>query len=181
MANAVRRIEDSLAKMKAFSSKLSILFSILLVAVCVSLTAVLSLETLRCVTSSTMPDPARLLQLVSTLIDYMIYGAMLLVMRSIARDISRGNPPFTIVHANQIKAIAWMFVIGFVLGIFVSPDFAEIAQIGAIDFGLTSGQAGRYPTIHLDVKSAVGAVVCFSLSSVWKYGALLQADSDDYL
>lgn len=74
-----------------------------------------------------------------------------------------------------------MFVLGFVLGILVSPDFAEIVQVGALDFGLTSGQIGRYPTIPIDVKSVVGAIVCFSLSSVWKYGALLQADSDDFL
>lgn len=177
----MRRIEESLTKMRAFSSKLSALFSILFVAVCISLMAVLSLEVVRCATMSTVPDAARILQLVSTLIDYMIYGAMLLVMRSIAKDVAHGSSPFTIVHANQIKAIAWMFVLGFILGIIVSPDFAEIAQIGALDFGLTSGQLGRYPTIHLDVKSLVGAIVCFALSSVWKYGALLQADSDDYL
>lgn len=151
------------------------------IAVCVTSIVVLILETIRCVNMSTAPDLARILQLSSSLINYVIYGVMLLVMRSIAKDVAHGKPPFTIVHANQIKAIAWMFVLGFVLGVLVSPDFAEIAQIGALDFGLTSDQVGRYPSIHIDVKSAVGAIVCFSLSSVWKYGALLQADSDDYL
>lgn len=167
--------------MKAFSAKLSALFLILFVAVCVSLVVVLSIEIFRCLTSSTVLSAGRVLQFVSTSIDYVIYGAMLLVMRSIAKDVASGNPPFTLSHANQIKAIAWMFVLGFVLGILVSPDFAEIVQVGALDFGLTSGQIGRYPTIPIDVKSVVGAIVCFSLSSVWKYGALLQADSDDFL
>nr|WP_255466648.1 hypothetical protein [Eggerthella hominis] len=177
----MRRIEDSLAKMKAFSSKLSTLFLVMFIAVCVTSIAVFLLEIIRCVTMSTVPDLARILQLASALINYVIYGVMLLVMRSIAKDIAHGKPPFTIAHAIQIKVIAWMFVAGFILGILVSPDFAEIAQIGSLDFGLTSDQVGRYPSIHLDIKSLVGAIVCFSLSSVWKYGALLQADSDDYL
>lgn len=74
-----------------------------------------------------------------------------------------------------------MFVAGFALNAFVSPGFVEMMSIGELELGLSSDQAGRYPTIPIDVKSVVGAIVCFSLSSVWKYGALLQADSDDFL
>ena len=74
-----------------------------------------------------------------------------------------------------------MFVVSFALNLFISPDFIEMIHVGNADIGLVSDQVRRYPTLPLDVKSVVGAVVCFSLSSVWKYGALLQADSDDYL
>ena len=80
-------------------------------------------------------------------------------MRSIAKDVACGCSPFTI----------------------ASPGFVSVVDAGGVHVGLASDQLTDYPIVPIDVKSVVGAVVCFSLSSVWKYGALLQADSDDYL
>lgn len=102
-------------------------------------------------------------------------------MRSIAKDVACGCSPFTIAHASQIRVVAWLFVAGFVLGILASPGFVSVVDAGGVHVGLASDQLTDYPIVPIDVKSVVGAVVCFSLSSVWKYGALLQADSDDYL
>ncbi len=177
----MRRIEDSLLKMRALGSRLSVLFLIVFITLCVSSAALIVLEVLSYVLSSTVPDPYVVFQFASSMVMSAVYGVMLLVMRDIAKDVAHGRSPFTFAHAKHIKIIAWMFVVGFILNLFISPDFIEMMHIGDVDLGLVSDQVRRYPTIHLDVKSAVGAVVCFSLSSVWKYGALLQADSDDYL
>lgn len=177
----MRRIEDSLSKMRALGSRLSVLFLVLFVALCASSAVLIVLEVLSYISTATAPDPYVVFQFISSMLMSVVYGVMLLVMRGVAKDVSRGRSPFTFSHARHIKIIAWMFVVSFALNLFISPDFIEMIHVGNADIGLVSDQVRRYLTIHLDVKSVVGAVVCFSLSSVWKYGALLQADSDDYL
>jgi len=167
--------------MQTLGSRLSVVFLVLFVAMVVSMTVLIFLEVFGYAYSSASPNPYAAFQFVSFMLISSVYAVMLLVMRSVAKDVALGRSPFTFSHARQIKIIAWMFVVGFVLNIFISPDFVELMRVGEFNFGVASDQLGRYPTIHLDVKSVVGAVVCFSLSSVWKYGALLQADSDDYL
>lgn len=181
MTKSVRRIEESLTKMRSLGSRLSVLFLVFFVALCVYLVALVALEIFSYVSSSVMPDPYVVFQFASSVLINVTYAALLLVMRSVAQDVAHGRSPFTFAHAKQIKIVAWMFVIGVVLNLFISPDFIEMMHIGDVDLGVVSDQSRRYPTMRIDVKSAVGAIVCFSLSSVWKYGALLQADSDDYL
>lgn len=167
--------------MQTLGSRLSVTFLVLFILMCFSMTVFIFFEVYGYANSSTVPDPYVVFQFVSSMLISSVYAVMLLVMRSIAKDVARGRSPFTIVHAKQIKFMAWMFVVGFVLNIFISPDFVELMHVGELNLGVASDQLGRYPTLHLDAKSLIGAVVCFSLSSVWKYGALLQADSDDYL
>lgn len=167
--------------MQKLGSKLSVLFLVLFIVLCTYLVVLVTLEIFSYASTSTIPDPYVAFQFATSILMSAVYGAMLLVMRSVAKDVARGRSPFTFEHAKQIKIIAWMFVVGFILNLFISPDFIEMMHIGEVDLGFVSDQARRYPTVHLDAKSLIGAVVCFSLSSVWKYGALLQADSDDYL
>lgn len=181
MTKSMRKIEESLAKMQTLGSRLSVLFLVLFVLLCAYLVALVALEIFNYAASSAIPDPYVAFQFASSVVIGATYSAMLFVMRGVAKDVARGRSPFTFEHAKRIKIVAWMFVVGVVLNIFISPDFVEMMRIGSVDLGVVSDQVGRYPSIHIDVKSAVGAIVCFSLSSVWKYGALLQADSDDYL
>ena len=181
MAKSIDRIEEALTKLESLGAKLSILFSVAFVFVVLSVVFCLVVEALHFSDSGQALEPMRLMQLISTLLDFAIYGAILLAMRGIAKDVALCRSPFTIMHANQIRIIAWLFLAGFFLGIATSPGFVSIADVGDLHVGFASDQAIEYPVFHLDVKSVVGAVVCFSLSSVWKYGALLQADSDDYL
>ena len=64
------------------------------------------------------------------------------------QDVARGRSPFTIVHAKQIKFMAWMFVVGFVLNIFISPDFVELMHVGEANLGVSIARA--ISTLHLD-------------------------------
>ena len=177
----MRRIEESLSKMRKLGARLSVVFLALFIGLSIYLTVLVTLKVFSCVSSLTPPDPYVMFQFGVSVLMSAVYGVMLLVMRSVAKDVAKGRSPFTFEHAKHIKIIAWMFVVGFILNIFISPDFIEMMHVGDVELGFVSDQVRRYPTIHLDAKSLVGAIVCFSLSSVWKYGALLQADSDDYL
>ena len=181
MTKSIRKIEKALAKLEVLGSRLSCLFLVAFVFVCVFVALFLVAKVSDFAGSGEALDVSYLIQLTLSLLDFAIYGVILLVMRSIAKDVAQGRSPFTIAHANQIRIIAWLFLTGFVLGILISSGFVSVANAGGFHIGLASDESANYSVISIDVKSVVGAVVCFSLSSVWKYGALLQADSDDYL
>lgn len=166
----MQKIGETLAKLEVLGSRLSVLFSIMFVLVCMSVALFLLLEAMDFAGTGELPNLALIMQLISTLLDFVIYGAMLLVMRSIAKDVACGCSPFTIAHASQIRVVAWLFIAGFVLGILASPGFVSVVDAGGVHVGLASDQLTDYPIVPIDVKSVVGAVVCFSLSSVWKYG-----------
>ena len=98
----------------------------------------------------------------------LVLGCFCLRLRFRSAVFSGQGSPFTIAHANQIRIIAWLFLTGFVLGILISSGFVSVANAGGFHIGLASDESANYSVISIDVKSVVGAVVCFSLSSVWK-------------
>lgn len=181
MTKTIKRLEESLAKIKTLGSRLSCLFLILFVVICITLSIYIVFKIFHLLATSTVPDFFVAIQLVSSSLDYVIFGVMLLVMRGIAKDVAKGRSPFTVAHAKRIKIIAWLFVVDFVLSAFVSPGFASVVGLGGLDFGLASDAIAGRPIVPVDARSIVGALVCFSLSAVWKYGALLQSDSDEFL
>ena len=98
----MQKIGETLAKLEVLGSRLSVLFSIMFVLVCMSVALFLLLEAMDFAGTGELPNLALIMQLISTLLDFVIYGAMLLVMRSIAKDVACGCSPFTIAHASQI-------------------------------------------------------------------------------
>ena len=80
MAKSIDRIEEALTKLESLGAKLSILFS---VAICLCRARLvvfcLVVEALHFSDSgSRQLEPMRLMQLISTLLDFAIYGAILL-------------------------------------------------------------------------------------------------------
>lgn len=168
--------------MSVIASRLSVLFLILLVADCAFVLVVLALQIWRFSTEVAVGfGPLEVMRLVSSIVDFVIYGAILAVARNIAKDVAIGRSPFTLRNAKQITLIAWLLVASFALGFSNSPNFSSVVHVGIVELGVDSDNLGAYPTLFVDVKSLVGAIVGFLLSGAWRYGALLQADSDDFL
>ena len=90
MTKSMQKIGETLAKLEVLGSRLSVLFSIMFVLVCMSVALFLLLEAMDFAGTGELPNLALIMQLISTLLDFVIYGAMLLVMRSIAKDVACG-------------------------------------------------------------------------------------------
>ena len=180
MSNAIRRIENSISKMKVLGSRLSTFFLILFVLNAVLFVICLALEMVRRVTGvDEGMSLAQVLALVSMFLEFLVYGAILYTMKSIARDVAKGKRPFSDAHVKQIRSIAWLFVLTFLVGVLCSPNVTSVVQASVVNIGVASDQVANY--FFFDTKSCIGAIVAFSLSSLWRYGALLQAEADDYL
>ena len=77
MMKPMRRIEDSLSKMRALGSRLSVLFLVLFVALCASSAVLIVLEVLGYISTATAPDPYVVFQFISSMLMSVVYGAML--------------------------------------------------------------------------------------------------------
>lgn len=77
MAKSIDRIEEALTKLESLGAKLSILFSVAFVFVVLSVVFCLVVEALHFSDSGQALEPMRLMQLISTLLDFAIYGAIL--------------------------------------------------------------------------------------------------------
>ena len=121
----MRRIEDSLSKMRALGSRLSVLFLVLFVALCASSAVLIVLEVLSYISTATAPDPYVVFQFISSMLMSVVYGVMLLVMRALPKMFLEGDPLSLFSHARHIKIIAWMFVVSFALNLFISPDLLK--------------------------------------------------------
>lgn len=182
MSNVIHKIESSVDRMKVLASHLGTFFSILLFLNCILFIGCLVLEIVRRMTEEVEPLGVEGgLSLISLFLEFLVYGAILFVMRGIALDISKRKSPFTVDHAKQIKVIAWLFVAAFIIGILNSPGFFSAVQVSLVTIGVSSDRVVDYPVLFLDFKSLIGAIVAFSLSSLWQYGTLLQTETDGYL
>ncbi|OUP09460.1 hypothetical protein [Collinsella sp. An2] len=101
---------------------------------------------------------------------------------SIFRDMSRGESPFTVRHARLIAGLGGLFVVNALLALIfrgnVLLDFAPTLSISYWPNPfvlLVGGQNG----VAIDVGSLLAALVCFSISIMWRYAALLQEQTDE--
>lgn len=90
-----------------------------------------------------------------------------------------GRTPFTFVHAKRLKRLGWLFIADFTLSLLIPAAFSIIGQTGPMDIGYIAFQITSSSIASFDLTGLIGAVVCFTLSTIWRYGALLQAESDE--
>ena len=102
-------------------------------------------------------------------------------LSSISFDVARRQSPFTIRHARMIAIIACLFAINAVMGsLQIGSDLKIMVGNYMLSCRMNSallqiGDSG----ITLDVGSIIAMMVAFALSIFWRYGALLQSQSDD--
>lgn len=162
------------------SKWVSYLFLVLFVLFCVVCVCFIGLLIFNQINSDLSKESfPRALTMSLLVIDLIILGGTLFIIRSIFNNISKGNSPFTVKHSQQLMMLGFFFLIDIVLNLLLSPAFSSITNIGPVEFGYIAPQTTPYPVLSIDIKSIVGTVVCFALSVVWRYGALLQSETDD--
>ena len=180
MPESMERIAASLEKVRSQCSKARLLFSILFVALCIGGAFVMVLATVNLACPGMLPFETRIngatyVLLMASLVSN---GAFFLIARSIFGTVAAGRTPFTLQHAKRIKLLGCLFVADFLLNLLVPLAFSMMSEVGSLTLGIMSSQAASYSVISIDIKGLIGAVVCFALSTVWRYGALLQAEED---
>lgn len=177
MANGARQIEDSLNRMQRLGKKLRLLFTVLLVLICIC-SAVVAVMVLGKISNGLIVDSSHTVSVVVPLAYLIICGMAALTLRGISGDMAEGESPFTFAHARRIGALGWMFVAVAIIEVITSPGFVAIA-LGPFFFVSAPQEMIEGLTIPLDMGAILCAVTCFSLSAIWRYGTLLQAQAED--
>lgn len=181
----LRDIRETLASVTSACRKAYLVFTVIFVAYCIIAICfftlfIISASQPQAVTA--LVSSAGILSIASMLLSLSITGISLFVIRSIFKDIAAGESPFNLIHARQIKAVAWLFVADIAIGTVFSPEFASVVSAGGFfDVGYVSGGGYDPSVIPVDVRGVAGAVVCFSLSLIWRYGSLLQREEDELM
>lgn len=101
-----------------------------------------------------------------------------LIVSNITKDVSRGHSPFTLKHARQIKVLSLLFLIIAVLELIFSSGFISIT-IGSLTIYSSTLPVFDSPSFPIDIFAFVASIAIYSLSIVWKYGSILQLQSDE--
>lgn len=107
-------------------------------------------------------------------------GLILFVIVQMLNTVKKGLSPFSLSSARLIKALAIILMIGVVSGVFIDPGM----QFGAVS---TSGSialksiGNENDVAYIDVRGLFLSIICFALSPIFRYGALLQSEADDLI
>lgn len=195
MDKNLKNINEILVRVSSSCRKAYMFFTVILVAYCAMgtlffISALLS-DGQDSVTSTVMTipfytdglfTPLGVIEMLSLLLSLVITGFALFVLRSIFKDIAMGRSPFTFAHATQIKVVAWLLVADAAIGLVLSPGFFTAFNLGgSLEVGYASAGDFNPAVLPLDAKGIAGAIFCFALSLIWRYGALLQCEEDDLM
>lgn len=175
MAKRVREIEDSREAIVRLGFRLRIVAMLLLGASALCAVALIVAAAFGFVATS---SAAGSFAIVALLVWCSICAGMAWALGGMAEDMAAGASPFTAGNTRRIKAVGWLFVAGAVVELLFSPGFAAVT-VGVVEFVSQPAAVVDFPVLPVDVASVIGAVVSFSLASVWRYGALMQAQMDD--
>jgi hypothetical protein len=121
---------------------------------------------------------------VSSPLDSLIFGllpvAFIRIAMLILQDISKEKTPFSRKQSKRIRLIAYL---GFAQVILELPFFLIVTALypdGLVFLNYYTPSSPE-PLIKLNFQALVFAIVCYCISLAFKYGVLLQSDSDDIL
>lgn len=195
MDKHLRNINEALTRVTSSCRKVYVFFTVTLVVYCAIGTLFLAFALFSAgrpnevgaimippFSANGLFTPLGIIGIFSMLLSLAITGIALFVMRSIFKDISMGRSPFTMTHVNQIKIIAWLLIADVVIGLVFSPGFFTAFNLGgSYEVGYAAMGDFNPSVLPVDFKGIAGAVFCFALSLIWRYGALLQCEEDDLM
>lgn len=177
MTRSALQIEQSIARMRRLGRWLSWLFTAFFVGVC-GVLATVAVVTVPRVVAGEFADLSGTVSIFTPVLDCVIWGAGALILRAVSVDMARGASPFTVQHARSIRLMGWLLLLEAVLELAFSPGFLSIA-LGAFQLVGFPGRMVEAASIPIDAGVILGAIVCFSMSAIWHYGALLQEQTED--
>lgn len=177
MARSAQQIEESRAKMQRLGRRLSMLFTGLvgLSFVCAVVATIVAVMR---ILSGASFDSSGIVPIIAAPMHLVIWGAGALTLRGICKDMARGDSPFTTAHARRISLFGGLLVAVATIELVASPGFIALT-VGRFVFISSTQCILEDLALPVDVGAILGAVSCFSISAIWRYGALLQEQAED--
>lgn len=177
MSKAAKEVERSLKTMKSLGKALLFVFGFLFLITVAGLVPVL-IFAIKAVMNGALSDGSGTITILAAPLFLIACGLSFFLLASMSRNISRGVSPFTVTHAKMIAVSGWMFLLTALLEFLTSPGFISIA-IGHIAFVGLAQTTIENISLPVDVVAIFMGIVCLAFSLMWRYGALLQEQTND--
>lgn len=105
---------------------------------------------------------------------------VIFLMSKMFLEIGRGDSPFNALRVRQLQVLGVLFLGAVLAGLFIAPGTEMGAYDGSSVMSFYSSQAPPN-SVNIDFGNLGAAVICFALSLIFKYGALLQQETDDLM
>lgn len=115
---------------------------------------------------------------VPLLLDVIIACALLYALASLFGDMAKGASPFSIAQCRRLVVIGCLLAVGVVVGAIAARSPAPAVLMPDVAY-VAYTLPPEEEAIYINGGYAFGAIVCFCLAFVFKYGSLLQRLSDD--
>lgn len=172
-------ISESLRHVQKVSKALSVVFRVVFVLSCASCVALSALSVYASLSEAQTPFLEVLLTTLPVVLSRLAFVLVLWCLASAFDDISKGSTPFSKKQVGRIRVIGILLLASAIAEFLITANYSNIVQVGsdlAVGYNLSSNVASD--SIFIDVKAITGAVVCFALSAIFSYGAILQEDND---
>ncbi len=172
-------IDKSLRHVQKVSKAFAVVFKVAFVLSCISCIALITLSILTTLSEVQTSFLSALLNIVPVVLSYLAFVIVLWCPACAFHDMSKGSSPFNRKQVRRIRLIGILLIASAVTEVLISLGYSNVVQIGgdmAIGYGSSSLVAPS--PIFIDAKAVIGAVVCFALSAIFSYGAILQEDND---
>ena len=172
-------IGESLRHVQKVSKALSVLFKVAFVLSCVSCIALIGLSAFALISEAQTPFLEVLLTTLPVILSRLAFVLVLWCLAGAFGDISKGSTPFSKKQIFRIRVIGALFLASAIAELLISANYSNIVQVGG-DFaiGYSSSSNAAPDSLFIDARAILGAVVCFALSAIFSYGAILQEDND---
>ncbi len=177
MSKAAQEVEHSLKTMRSLGKALFFLFGFLFLATAIGLVPV-SVLAAGSIMNGAVSDGSGTITVAAAPLFLLACGLSFFLLASMSRNISHGISPFTVKHAKMIAVSGWVFLLTALFEFLTSPGFISIA-IGRIAFVGLSQTTIENLSLPVDVVAIFMGIVCLAFSLMWRYGALLQEQTND--
>lgn len=180
MSKDAKRIQGSLTHLKMISGLACKALRVFLVAYLLLTVPVFCFGLVMIATSGLSPQDTLWMgfHVTPMALSIVVAVSVCLTIINLFRDVGSGNSPFSDSQSKRFKVIGWLLLASFVLAVFTSIAPLPHAEIGSLTFGILD-LGNSSSGINFDLSYLLWAIVSFSFSQVFKYGALLQQLSDE--
>ena len=184
MAKRAQQLEASFERMRHLGRRMTVLFlvlTILTLAVAV-FAGVLVVRMAMEAGSGDLgwyADATQSVSIPAALFTFAVVVSVELIILGISTDMARGVSPFTRKNSRRIFVLGVLFLVNAAVAMITSPGFISMT-FGALRLIDSSASLfGGAAVLPIDMGALFGALVSFSLSAIWRYGALLQEQTED--
>lgn len=115
--------------------------------------------------------------LVPLVLSLIIGGMIIYVLSKMLKDVSEQRSPFSLTQARRISFVGILLLVDVVLETLISAGAPLFISSNEVTAGFVSNYTA--PGLYINGPFLIATIICFCLSYIFRYGALLQWFTDE--